>query len=151
MSRVRGSTVVAIAPPTATDAVTAVRMRRVRRQHTAPELALRRELFGRGVRYGLHAHVVPGHPRRAVDIAVRRARVAVFVDGCFWHGCMAHRSVPKSNNAWWRQKFDRVRQRDVETTVALEEAGWRVVRVWEHEGVSSAADRVEAAIQAGRR
>lgn len=133
-------------PPVATDAATATRMRNVRRQGTSAELNLRRELFRRGVRYRLQAPVVPEHPRRTVDIVVLGPRIAVFVDGCFWHGCREHRTVPKANRAWWVAKIDRIRARDAQTTEVLEQAGWRVVRVWEHEDPGLAAARVSALV-----
>lgn len=77
-----------------------------------------------------------------------RAKVAVFVDGCFWHGCPAHRTHPKRNAAFWSDKIDRNRFRDAETDRLLRLAGWRSVRVWEHESVGEAADRVADAVKA---
>jgi DNA mismatch endonuclease (patch repair protein) len=78
------------------------------------------------------------------------AKVAVFVDGCFWHGCPEHASWPKSNAAWWRTKIEKNQGRDVKTTQSLTEAGWLVIRIWEHEALRSAADRVEAAVRGQR-
>lgn len=71
-----------------------------------------------------------------------RERVAVFVDGCFWHGCPEHASWPKRNGDWWRQKIDGNRRRDRDTDARLAEAGWRIIRVWEHEPAEAAGDRV---------
>lgn len=114
------------------------------RRDTAPELALRRELHRRGLRYRLQAKV-PGNNRRTIDIAFTRARLAVYVDGCFWHGCQTHGTQPRTNSAWWQWKIDRNRARDSDTDRALAEAGWAVIRVWEHEDVVLSAQRIEAA------
>ena len=75
-----------------------------------------------------------------------RQQVAVFVDGCFWHQCPRHGTIPKSNSDWWRGKFERTRARDAETNRRLEEAGWKVIRIWEHDAVTAAADLIEEAI-----
>jgi DNA mismatch endonuclease (patch repair protein) len=107
------------------------RMSRHPRRDTGPELALRRLLHAAGYRYRV-VYPVPGLPRRSIDIAFTRARVAVFVDGCFWHGCAQHRQVPSSNKAWWAEKLDKNRARDEATTARLREAGWTVLRFWEH-------------------
>ena len=117
------------------------RMSRQAVRDTMPELALRRELHRRGLRYRVDA-AVPGLIRRKVDIVFSRIRVAVFVDGCFWHGCPEHRTMPKANEAWWRSKLERNILRDRETDQALLELGWTVVRVWEHEPPEGAAKRV---------
>jgi DNA mismatch endonuclease (patch repair protein) len=119
------------------------RMSTLARRDTAPEVALRRELHRRGLRYRVHAKV-PGNNRRTIDIAFSRVKLAVYVDGCFWHGCAEHGTQPRTNNQWWKWKIDRNRTRDADTNRALTEVGWAVVRVWEHEDVKIAADRVEA-------
>lgn len=116
------------------------------RRDTAPEMSLRRELHRRGLRYRLQTKV-PGNRRRTIDIAFTRARVAVFVDGCFWHGCPQHATNPKANGDWWRWKIDGNQARDANTTELLQVAGWTVVRVWEHEDVVTAADRVTAVVR----
>jgi DNA mismatch endonuclease (patch repair protein) len=113
------------------------------RRDTAPEMALRRLLFARGYRYRV-AYPVPGMRRRTIDIAFTRTRLAVFVDGCFWHGCPQHGTAPKANSQWWAGKILGNRRRDEETTAALHALGWTVVRVWEHETAAAAAARVEA-------
>ena len=118
-------------------------MSRLRRRDTLPELSLRRELHRRGLRYRLQQKV-PGNNRRTIDIALIRARVAVYVDGCFWHGCTDHLQPPKNNSPWWEWKLDDTRRRDADTDAELLRAGWVVVRVWEHETAKAAADRVEA-------
>lgn len=126
------------------------RMKRQRRQDTNPEMALRRELTRLGLRYRLHVRVLP-RLRRAVDIAFVRARVAVFVDGCFWHGCPDHGTWPKAHATWWREKIESNRRRDADTDRRLAEAGWRVVRVWEHEAPSDSARRIARIVRRKQR
>lgn len=123
-------------------------MRRVRSRDTSCEIALRRELHRRGLRYSL-TKKLPGSP----DVVFVASRVAVFVDGCFWHGCQAHCRMPASNAAYWRAKIERNTRRDRIVDQELAAAGWRVVRVWEHEissSVARAAGRVERVVS-GRR
>lgn len=115
-------------------------MSRMPRGNTGPELALRSELHRRGLRFRVHAPL-PGRP----DIAFSKARLAVFVDGCFWHGCPDHGVLPKSNREWWRAKLTRNVERDREKDQALLELGWTPLHVWEHEPPETAADRVESA------
>jgi DNA mismatch endonuclease (patch repair protein) len=130
-------------PPT--DAATSARMSRQRRAHTAPELALRRELHRRGLRYFVDRAPIRGQRRRA-DVVFPRRRIAVYVDGCFWHRCPDHATDPKNNAAWWAEKLAGNVARDRATDAALREAGWQVVRIWEHEDPVRAADRVQAAL-----
>lgn len=106
--------------------------------NTAPEMALRRALHARGARYRIHASVVPG-TRRTVDIAFLGPKVAVFVDGCFWHGCTACKPAAKANAAWWAAKIAGNRLRDADTDSRLREAGWAVMRIWEHAVAEEAA------------
>ncbi|MFI2366687.1 very short patch repair endonuclease [Promicromonospora sp. NPDC019610] len=113
-----------------------------KRRDTAPEVALRRELHARGFRYRV-AYPVPGQRRRTIDIAFTRTKVAVFVDGCFWHGCPEHGTKPRSNSVWWREKLAANAARDADTDRVLTEIGWQVVRVWEHDANRNAADLVE--------
>ena len=122
------------------------RMSGARRRDTAPEVALRRELHRRGRRFRV-AHKVPGNNRRTVDIAFPRHKLAVFVDGCFWHGCAEHGTAPRSNAAWWVAKLEANRARDGDTNRLLTEAGWRVLRIWEHTPPDEAADLVEDALE----
>jgi DNA mismatch endonuclease (patch repair protein) len=122
-------------------------MSRQKTRDTRIELALRRELFGRGLRYRLQGPVVPG-TRRKGDLEFRAARVAVFVDGCFWHACPIHGSVPKSNRAWWKEKLEGNVRRDRDTDERLTASGWTVIRVWEHEPTTAAAERIEATVRA---
>lgn len=105
-------------------------MRAVPRRNTAPELALRRALFSCGLRFRVGASTkLPGTP----DVVFPGSKVAVFVDGCFWHGCPIHGTQPRSNAAFWRAKLDRNRQRDLRVDEALLQMGWIAHRVWEHE------------------
>ncbi|GAA1930817.1 very short patch repair endonuclease [Streptomyces sodiiphilus] len=117
------------------------RMSRQANRNTTPELAVRRLLHAAGYRYRLH-HPVPGMPRRSIDIAFPGPRVAVFLDGCFWHGCPEHATHPKANSEWWRTKLDRNISRDLETTENLVAAGWTVLRFWEHEVPEDVAAQV---------
>jgi DNA mismatch endonuclease, patch repair protein len=116
-----------------------------RRRDTAPELALRSLLHRQGLRFRVD-DPLPGLRRRA-DLVFARARVAVFVDGCFWHGCPDHASWPRANARWWKQKIDMNRVRDGDTDHRLRQAGWIPVRVWEHEDPTDAAALVEAIVR----
>ncbi|RKN11650.1 very short patch repair endonuclease [Streptomyces radicis] len=116
-------------------------MSRQARRDTRPELAVRRLLYAAGHRYRLQRKV-PGMPRRTIDIAFPGARVAVFLDGCFWHGCPEHATSPRANGAWWRAKLDTNVARDRETTARLTDEGWRVLRFWEHESPEVVAGEV---------
>ena len=124
-------------------------MRRVPRRDTRPELQLRSELHRRGLRFRVDAPV-PFLPRHRADVLFGPAKVVVFIDGCFWHGCPQHGEVPKSNSNWWKNKLERVQLRDKRTNAAYVENGWEVIRVWEHEEVVAAANRVQAAVTARR-
>lgn len=116
-------------------------MSRQASRDTGPELQLRRELHRRGERYRVHDRPLPGI-RSTPDITFTRARVVVFVDGCFWHSCPQHATHPINNAEWWRQKLDANVVRDRRTDQAFADAGWTVVRVWEHEDTRAAADRI---------
>lgn len=126
------------------------RMQLQREQNTEPELALRRALHRRGLRYRLHQQIVPG-TRRRVDIVFGPPKVAVFVDGCFWHGCSEHGEREHAINPWyWPEKIAGNKARDLDTDRRLNEVGWLVLRVWEHEDTDIAADRVEQAVKKRR-
>ena len=132
------------------DAAVSQRYARLPRQDTGPEVALRRRLFAAGLRYRVQ-YKVPGLPRRRVDIAFTRWRVAVEVDGCFWHGCPEHgTATPKSHSDYWQEKIARNRERDAETNRALVDAGWVVLRYWEHEGAQEVAEAIEATVKSTR-
>ena len=120
------------------------------RRDTAPETLLRRALFARGMRYRVQ-YPVPGLPRRKVDVAFTRWKVAVQVDGCFWHGCPDHGTSPNRNSEWWRWKIARNKARDRDTDVQLRSLGWTVIRVWEHDDPGSAAQRIDEVINDLRR
>jgi DNA mismatch endonuclease (patch repair protein) len=111
------------------------------RKDTAPEVALRRLLHAAGLRFRVGLPV-PGMPRRSIDIAFTRVKVAVFVDGCFWHSCPQHATKPAANDAWWARKLAGNVERDAATTAHLEAAGWRVIRVWEHEAPVEVAEEL---------
>ncbi len=125
-------------------------MRRQRRRDTVPEIALRRELQRRGRRFHVDRAPLPGLRRRA-DLVFPRLRVAVFVDGCFWHACPEHTTAPRANAAWWSTKLAANVARDRDTDRRLVEAGWTVVRVWEHLSPDAAADVVDATLEQRRR
>lgn len=125
------------------------RMSRQASRDTAPEVAVRKLLHASGYRYRLNERV-PHMSRRTIDIAFTRAKVAVFMDGCFWHGCPDHATHPKANAEWWRQKLDRNMARDIETTEHLVAAGWTVLRFWEHEAPTRVAELVAEAVDRKR-
>jgi DNA mismatch endonuclease (patch repair protein) len=129
-----------------TTAEISARMSRQGTRDTAPEIALRKELHRRGLRFRVD-YPVPGMPRRRVDIMFTRAQVAVLVDGCFWHSCPEHRTPPRSNAAWWSQKLAANTLRDRATDKHLSDLGWTVLRFWEHDPPAIAADVVEQAIR----
>lgn len=117
-----------------------------RGRDTQPEKALRASLHRLGLRYRVN-YPSPATPRRTIDVAFTRQRVAVFVDGCFWHGCPDHHRPAVTNASFWSAKVSANRSRDHETTKALEAAGWRVLRLWEHEDPDGAARRVEMMVR----
>lgn len=121
-------------------------MSRLGRRDTGPERAIRSELHRRGLRFRLDRGVLP-HVRARPDLVFRSQRVAVFVDGCFWHCCPEHASWPKSNGEWWRRKLEANVRRDRLTDAVLTDAGWLVIRIWEHESPIEAADRIELAVR----
>lgn len=108
-------------------------MAQIRGRDTAPEIRLRKALWASGARYRVHVDL-PGHP----DIAFPRAKIAIFVDGCFWHSCPLHGKIPRSNASYWHPKLERNRRRDDQVNRALADMGWASIRVWEHEVVDDA-------------
>ncbi|MGW2217001.1 very short patch repair endonuclease [Nonomuraea sp. NPDC001684] len=108
---------------------------------TKPELALRRAVHALGLRYRVSVRPLPAI-RRTADLVFTRAKVAVFMDGCFWHGCPQHHSKPATNSMYWAEKVRRNRERDAETDRTLAEAGWSVIRIWEHEDPSTSAQMI---------
>jgi DNA mismatch endonuclease (patch repair protein) len=125
--------------PVALSSVVSGQMSRMPRERSKPEMVIRRELHRRGLRFRVNLRTLPGRP----DIAFTRARLAVFVDGCFWHVCPQHATWPKNNAEWWRAKLHRNVERDREKDAQLNALGWRVLHVWEHEDPVAVADDVE--------
>jgi DNA mismatch endonuclease (patch repair protein) len=126
-------------------------MQAQRSRNTGPELALRRKLHRQGLRYRIGTRLPIDGVRRYADITFGPARVAVFVDGCFWHGCPEHGPREHRVNRWyWPEKIERNRRRDADTDARLVQAGWLSVRVWEHEDPEAAALRIEAIVRERR-
>ncbi|MEK8069633.1 very short patch repair endonuclease [Rhodococcoides navarretei] len=125
----------------ATDARTSARLSKQKRRDTKPEVALRRALHRRGLRYFVDRAPLKGMRRRA-DLVFPKRKVAVYVDGCFWHSCPVHATKPRNNAQWWADKLAANVARDRDTDRRLIDEGWRVVRIWEHEDPAEAADRV---------
>lgn len=123
-------------------------MARVRSKNTAAELTLRRALWEKGLRYRVHAKL-PGTP----DLVFPGPRVAVFVDGCFWHGCKLHYTAPRANREFWAAKLARNISRDARVDLELAGLGWTVLRIWEHEverDCAGVVGRIDQAVRAGR-
>lgn len=116
---------------------------------TLPEKELRSAVHALGLRYRVSIRPLPSL-RRTADLVFPTEHVAVFLDGCFWHGCPEHASSPQANSDYWNRKIELNRQRDVDTNTKLADAGWVVIRVWEHEAPQSAAVRVQNAIRQAR-
>ena len=135
-------------PLASSDAVVRV-MRGNRGRDTGPEMRIRYAVHALGLRYRVGIRPVPAL-RRTADLVFTRAKVAVFVDGCYWHGCPAHYRPSRLNADFWASKIAANRERDVETDARLVEAGWTVVRIWEHEDPDAGAQRVRAAVTAAR-
>ncbi len=125
------------------------RMSKQRSHDTSIEITLRRILHAAGFRYRVHRKPLKGM-RREADILFGPARIAVFVDGCFWHGCPEHATWPKNNAGFWREKIEKNRARDLDTDARLAAAGWLSVRVWEHESAVEAAERIAALVRERR-
>lgn len=113
---------------------------------TRPELAVRRAVHAMGLRYRVGRRPLP-KLRRTADLVFTRAKVAVFIDGCFWHGCPTHHTVAVTNAAFWAEKVRRTRERDSETDRHLAEEGWTVVRVWEHDDPLEVATRIRSIVR----
>ncbi len=136
--------------PAARDPVVRARMARQSSRDTYPELLLRSEMHSLGLRYFVDRRPLPSLRRRA-DVVFPRARLAVYMDGCFWHGCPEHASWPAHNAAWWREKIRGNQERDRDTDRRLEAAGWSVLRFWEHDDPREAARLVAEAVTRLRR
>lgn len=118
-----------------------------RSRDTSPELAVRRILHARGLRYRVAYRPEPSL-RRTADIVFTKQRVAVFIDGCYWHSCPEHGTRARSNAIYWSEKLARNAARDKDTTERLQAAGWTVLRFWEHEDPVKVADRVALMVSA---
>jgi DNA mismatch endonuclease (patch repair protein) len=112
-------------------------------RNSSPEVQLRHLLHQLGLRYRLHATKLPGKP----DVYFATAKVAVFVDGCFWHACPTHGVLPKNNREWWRRKLRMNRKRDHDKDHRLEAMGWLPLHVWEHEEMTKAAKKIERIVR----
>ncbi|WP_344771873.1 very short patch repair endonuclease [Nocardioides panacisoli] len=120
-------------------------MRANRSRDTGPELAVRRLLHAAGLRYRVDCRPEASLRRRA-DVVFRSRRVAVFIDGCYWHACPEHGTVARTNAEYWSAKLARNVERDQETTALLQSAGWRVLRYWEHDDPRAVAASIFAAL-----
>lgn len=132
-----------------TDGKTSTRMRRTVGRDNRQERALRSALFREGYRFRKH-YRIPDNGRRWIDVALIGPRVAVFVDGCFWHGCPEHGTWPSRNAAFWRAKIETNKNRDINTDARLRLSGWKVVRIWEHESLEDGLARVRRAVAESR-
>ena len=133
--------------PAASNETIRRRMSTAKRRDTQPELAIRSGLHRAGLRFYVDRPALPAEGRRRrVDIVFPTERVAVFVDGCFWHSCPEHGTVPKNNREWWVDKLATNRRRDADTDRQLIEHGWTVVRIWEHENPADAVDLVRSVV-----
>lgn len=125
------------------------RMQRTAQRDNEFERAVRSLLHARGLRYRIH-HKLPGLKRTTSDIAFPGLRIAIFLDGCFWHGCEIHPPSVKKNTGFWLQKIERNRARDIRATSHLVSLGWTVLRFWEHETTESIAETIFSAVQEAR-
>lgn len=125
------------------------RMRANRGRDTLPELNLRRAVHALGLRFYVNRKPM-GNLRRTADLTFPRERVAVFLDGCFWHGCPHHHTTSKANAGYWAEKVQRNRERDADTDARLAAAGWTVLRIWEHDDARDAAQRVAEIVRRRR-
>lgn len=121
------------------------RMAKVRQKETGAEVALRQEMYRIGLRYRIDYEVLR-KPRRVADVAFPGRKIAVFVDGCFWHGCPEHATWPKQNAEFWWDKIEANRRRDTDTNDRLRSIGWTVLRFWSHESPTEAARTIGRAV-----
>ena len=133
-------------PSWATSDATRRSMQGNRGRDTGPELAVRSAVHSRGLRYRVNTRPLP-ELRRTADLVFSRPRVAVFVDGCWWHGCEEHYSAPRANSDYWNRKVESNRRRDADTNCRLQEAGWIVLRFWEHDDPEQVATQIEKVVR----
>lgn len=138
-----------LVPPVASSSAAAATMRANRRRDTKPELLLRSMLHRQGWRFRVDYPVDVSGRRVRPDIVFPKRRVAVFIDGCFWHSCPEHGQTPKTNSAYWEAKLSSNKARDSADSHALQRDGWKVVRVWEHDQIDDAVETVKAALESG--
>lgn len=132
-------------PKTPVDPIVSKRMAATRGDNPK-EKALRSALHRLGLRFRIHRRILPRR-RRSIDIVFPGPRVAVFFDGCFWHGCPMHGTWPKKNAEWWRDKIETNKRRDRDTDEQLTKLGWMVLRVWEHEAIEEASHRIDQVVR----
>ena len=120
-----------------------------RSRDTKPELAVRSAVHRRGLRYRVAVRPQP-ELRRTADLVFRKTKIAVFIDGCFWHGCPDHHTQPTANREYWSAKISGNIKRDKETNLYLKKSGWTVLRFWEHEDPETVADQVERSVRAAQ-
>ncbi|MEV6245449.1 very short patch repair endonuclease [Streptomyces sp. NPDC051742] len=140
-------------PPEGSWASSAARrrnMQAIRSRDTKPEQAIRRLVHAQGLRYRVAAKPLPGL-RRTADMVFRPAKVAVFIDGCYWHGCPEHYVPPKTNPGYWSKKVEGNIIRDRDTDLKLTEAGWLVLRFWEHSAAEECAAEITQTVTERRR
>lgn len=125
------------------------RFSRTRGRDTQPELAIRRRVHALGLRYRVNAMPMPG-VRRTADLLFPKERIAVLIDGCFFHGCPDHYIAPRTRAEFWEQKIQGNRRRDEETTSLFESAGWQVLRFWEHEPPEQVVSAISTAVSLAR-
>lgn len=123
------------------------RMEAGKPKDTRPEMELRAALITLGSKGFEVNHKALTDLRRNADIAFLSERIAIFIDGCFWHGCPKHGTWPKANAEFWRAKIERNKERDIDTNKKLRAAGWKVVRVWEHENMVKVAKRISKLLE----
>ena len=137
-------------PPGASSLAVRRVMQGNRKVDTKPEVRLRSALHASGFRFRKSLRIHAGEAAVTADIVFSRARVAVFIDGCFWHSCPRHGMLPKTNSTYWKAKLSRNVQRDARVRAALREAGWTIIRVWEHESTGLAVRRIARQLQRRR-
>lgn len=135
--------------PQASSPEVSARMKKIRRRDTAPEKAIRSKLWRLGYRYKIDSRPESSVGRKA-DLTFRSRLVAVFIDGCYWHGCPKHCVTSGKNRSWWNRKIATNRIRDRDTSRRLRAAGWTVVRIWEHENVTRAVERLVRVLNSSR-
>lgn len=133
-------------PMSASSTAVSRRMSRTRGKDNPRERELRSALHRQGLRFRIHYAAIPG-TRRSIDIAFTRSRLAVFCDGCFWHGCPIHATTPKANREWWIDKIATNKARDLDTDTRLANSGWAVLRIWEHMPIDDAVALILSHLQ----